>query len=181
MLVIPAIDLKNGNVVRLYKGNYNKETIYSKEPKKLVKEFEQMGAKYLHIVDLDGAKKGKCINFNTIKSIREVTNIPIEVGGGIRNSKTVNIYLEKLGIERVILGTSAINNPKFLIDMLTKYGAEKIIVSVDVINEFVSISGWLKTSKIEYIKFIKELEQIGVKYIIVTDISKDGTLLRTKL
>lgn len=180
MLLIPAIDLKDGEAVRLYKGDYNQKTVYSKEPEKLAKQFEKMGAKLLHIVDLDGAKDGKCVNFDVIKKIRKNVSIPIELGGGIRNKETVQLYLDKIGIDRVILGTSAINNPTFLKEMLELYGPEKIVVGVDSKDGYVSASGWLKTSSIKYIDFIKQLEKIGVKYIVATDISKDGTLLRTK-
>ena len=181
MLILPAIDLKNGEAVRLYKGNYEEKTVYSTKPEELAKEFEKMGAKYLHVVDLDGAKDGECINLETIKKIRNNISIPIELGGGISNEQTVELYLEKIGINRIILGTSAIDNPEFLTKMIIKYGAEKIVVGVDVKNEFVSVSGWKKVSNVNYLDFIKELEKIGVKYIVVTDISKDGTLMRTKL
>jgi len=176
VLVIPAIDLKDGEAVRLYKGDYNQKTVYSKEPSKLAKQFQDMGAEYLHIVDLDGAKDGKCTNYSAIKAIRESISIPIEVGGGIRDRTTVKVYLEDLKIDRVILGTVALNNPKFLKEMLQIYGPEKIVVGVDVKDGFVSVSGWLETSEIEYIEFIKSIEQIGIRYIVATDISKDGTL-----
>ena len=179
MLLIPAIDLKDGEAVRLYKGDYSKRTIYSKEPEKLALEFEKMGAKYIHIVDLDGAKDGKCTNLEMIKKIRKLISIPIELGGGIRNEQTVSLYLDEIGINRVILGTVAINNPNFLKEMLNRYGPERTVVGVDVKDNFVSISGWLETSKINYIDFIKKLEKLGVKYIVTTDISKDGTLERT--
>lgn len=181
MLVLPAIDLKDGEAVRLFKGNYEEKTVYSSEPEKLALEFEKLGAKFLHIVDLDGAKDGKCINLETIKKIRNNISIPIELGGGIRDEETVDLYLNDIGINRVILGTSAINKRDFLIKMINKHGPEKIVVGVDVRDEFVSVSGWLKTSNINYIDFIKELENIGVKYIVATDISKDGTLMRSKL
>ena len=177
MLVIPAIDLKDGEAVRLYKGDYNQKTVYSKEPEKIAKQFQEMGAKYLHIVDLDGAKEGKCVNYNVIKSIRETVSIPIEIGGGIRDEETVSVYLDELGVDRVILGTAAVENPEFLKKMLEQYGAERIVVGVDVRDGFVSVAGWLETSKLEYIGWIQNLEKIGVKYIIVTDISKDGTLM----
>ena len=180
MLVIPAIDIKDGQAVRLYKGDYSKRTVYSKEPEILAKKFEEMGAKYLHIVDLDGAKDGKCVNLETIKRIRKNVNIPIELGGGIRTQETVSLYLDEIGINRVILGTSAINNPEFLKKMIKKYGPEKIVVGVDIKEEFVSISGWTETSKVNYIDFIRKLEVVGVKYIVATDISKDGTLSRTE-
>lgn len=180
MLVIPAIDLKDGEAVRLYKGDYNKKTVYSKTPTELAKKFENMGARFLHIVDLDGAKDGACKNLETIKNIRETISIPIELGGGIRDLNTVKMYLEEIGINRIILGTAAIKNKNFLEEVLKIYGPEKIVVGVDVKNGFVSVDGWLNTSEVQYINFIKELEKIGVKYIVATDISKDGTLSRTE-
>lgn len=176
MLVIPAIDLKDGQAVRLYKGDYNQKTVYSNNPEELAKEFETMGAKWLHVVDLDGAKDGKCINLETIRKIKQTTNMSLELGGGIRNMETVALYLDEVGIDRVILGTAAINDPQFLKEAISKYGAKKIVVGVDIKNGYVSTSGWLKTSDVPYLDFIKELEKIGVEYIVVTDISKDGTL-----
>ena len=176
MLVIPAIDLKDGQAVRLYKGDYNQKTVYSNNPEELAKEFETMGAKWLHVVDLDGAKDGKCINLETIRKIKQTTNMAVELGGGIRNMETVALYLDEVGIDRVILGTAAINDAQFLKEAISKYGAKKIVVGVDVKNGYVSTSGWLKTSDVPYLDFIKELEKIGVEYIVVTDISKDGTL-----
>ena len=176
MLVIPAIDLKDGQAVRLYKGDYNQKTVYSNNPEELAKEFETMGAKWLHVVDLDGAKDGKCINLETIRKIKQTTNMSLQLGGGIRNMETVALYLDEVGIDRVILGTAAINDPQFLKEAISKYGAKKIVVGVDVKNGYVSTSGWLKTSDVPYLDFIKELEKIGVEYIVVTDISKDGTL-----
>ena len=176
MLVIPAIDLKDGQAVRLYKGDYNQKTVYSNNPEELAREFETMGAKWLHVVDLDGAKDGKCINLETIKKIKQTTNMAVELGGGIRDMETVALYLDEVGIDRVILGTAALNDSKFLKEAISKYGAKKIVVGVDVKNGYVSTSGWLKTSDVPYLDFIKELEKIGVKYIVVTDISKDGTL-----
>ena len=176
MIIIPAIDLKDGQAVRLYKGDYNQKTVYSNNPEELAKEFETMGAKWLHVVDLDGAKDGKCINLETIRKIKQTTNMSLELGGGIRNMETVALYLDEVGIDRVILGTAAINDPQFLKEAISKYGAKKIVVGVDVKNGYVSTSGWLKTSDVPYLDFIKELEKIGVEYIVVTDISKDGTL-----
>ena len=177
MLIIPAIDLKDGEVVRLYKGDYKQKTIYSKNPEEIAKKFEELGAKCVHIVDLDGAKDGKCLNYETIDKIRKSIKIPIELGGGIRDEKTVELYLDKLKINRIILGTAALNNPDFLQKMLNKYGSEKIMVGVDVKEDgYVMTSGWIEKSKFQYTEFIKKLENIGVKYIVVTDISKDGTL-----
>lgn len=176
MLLIPAIDLKNGEAVRLYKGDYNQKTVYSSSPDEIAKSFEEMGADYLHVVDLDGAKDAKATNLKTIKKIRNSISIPMELGGGIRNMETVDLYLNEVGVNRVILGTAAINDPKFLKAALKKYGPQRIVVGVDIKDGYVSTSGWLETSEVYYIDFLKDLESIGVKIIVCTDISKDGTL-----
>ena len=176
MILIPAIDLKDGQAVRLYKGDYQQKTIYSSSPEDIALNFEKMGEDYLHVVDLDGAKEGITSNLETIKKIRKTVSIPIELGGGIRNIETVNLYLNEIGINRVILGTAAIENPNFLALAIEKYGSDRIVVGVDVKDGYVSTSGWLKTSQVYYLDFLKELEKMGVKYIVCTDISKDGTL-----
>lgn len=176
MLIMPAIDLKDGEVVRLYKGDYNQKKVYSSNPASIAKKFEEIGADLLHLVDLDGAKDGYCKNIDVIKQIRNTISIPIEIGGGIRDEETIKKYLEEIGIDRVILGTKALQDEKFLKDMVDKYGSEKIVVGVDIKEKYVSINGWLENSDIYYIDFIKKIEKIGVKHIVVTDISKDGTL-----
>lgn len=176
MLLIPAIDLKNGEAVRLFKGDYQQKTVYSSTPEMIAKTFEEMGADYLHVVDLDGAKDAKTTNLETIQKIRKSISIPMELGGGIRNMETVDLYLEQVGINRVILGTAAINDPEFLKQALQKYGPERIVVGVDIKDGYVLTSGWLETSEVYYLDFLKELEKIGVKIIVCTDISKDGTL-----
>lgn len=176
MLLIPAIDLKNGEAVRLYKGDYNQKTVYSSTPEDIAKTFEDMGAHYLHVVDLDGAKDGQTTNLETIKKIRKAISIPMELGGGIRNMETVDLYLNEVGIDRVILGTAAIHDPLFLKEALKVYGPKRIVVGVDIKDGYVSTSGWLETSQVYYLDFLKVLEEIGVKTIVCTDISKDGTL-----
>lgn len=176
MLIIPAIDLKDGKAVRLYKGDYNQKTVYSDTPSEVAKQFEAMGAKYLHVVDLDGAKDGACKNLETIQKIKESTTMKVQLGGGIRDEKTVQLYLEEVGIDRVILGTAALKNPVFLKTVLHTYGPERIVVGVDVKDGFVSTAGWLETSDVPYLSFIKTLFDLGIRYIVVTDISKDGTL-----
>ncbi len=176
MLVIPAIDLKDGEAIRLYKGDYNQKTVYSSKPEEIAAKFSEMGADYLHVVDLDGAKDGFGINTEVIKRIKENTDMPIELGGGIRNLETVKMYLEDIKIDRVILGTAALKDRAFLKAALDKYGPERIVVGVDVKNGYVSTQGWLDTSDVFFLDFIKELDQMGVKYIVATDISKDGTL-----
>ena len=176
MLLIPAIDLKNGEAVRLYKGDYNQKTVYSSTPEDIAKAFEAMGAHYLHVVDLDGAKDGQTTNLETIKKIRKAISIPMELGGGIRNMETVDLYLNEVGIDKVILGTAAIHDPLFLKEALKVYGPKRIVVGVDIKDGYVSTSGWLETSQVYYLDFLKVLEEIGVKTIVCTDISKDGTL-----
>jgi len=176
MIIIPAIDLLNGEGVRLFKGDYQQKTVYSNAPYKLAQEFENLGAKYLHVVDLDGAKGGNTANIETIRQIRQNIKIPMQLGGGIRNAETVKLYLEDIGINRVILGTIAVTNPTFVDEMITKYGAEKIVVGVDAKDEQVATSGWLENGGIHYIDYIHRLKSQGVKYIVATDIGRDGTL-----
>lgn len=176
MLLIPAIDLKNGEAVRLFKGDYNQKTVYSSSPEMIAKVFEEAGADYLHVVDLDGAKDAYASNLETIKKIRKSISIPMELGGGIRNMETVRLYLDDIGIDRVILGTAAINDPDFLKEAIKEYGPEKIVVGVDIKDGYVLTSGWLETSHVYYLDFLKYLESAGVKIIVCTDISKDGTL-----
>lgn len=174
--IIPAIDLQNGQAVRLYKGDYDQKTIYSDRPEILAQDFEKMGAEYLHLVDLDGAKDGTTTNLATIRKIKEVTSLKLEVGGGIRTLDTVSLYLDDVKIDRVILGTAALENPEFLKAALAQYGADKIVVGVDIKNGFVSTAGWLETSTTPYLDFLKQLEKLGITTTIITDISKDGTL-----
>jgi phosphoribosylformimino-5-aminoimidazole carboxamide ribotide isomerase len=175
-MIIPAIDLQNGEAVRLYKGDYAQKTVYSKNPVELAKEFERIGARYLHVVDLDGAKSGFASNVDTIRKIREHVGIPIQVGGGLRSGEAVSLYLDELKIDRVGLGTAAVNNPEFLRAMLGKYGAMKIVVGVDVRNGRVQTGGWLEDSGVDYLDFIERLKEMGALFAVVTDISKDGTL-----
>ncbi|WP_297518855.1 1-(5-phosphoribosyl)-5-[(5-phosphoribosylamino)methylideneamino]imidazole-4-carboxamide isomerase [uncultured Clostridium sp.] len=174
MIIIPAIDIINGNAVRLYKGDYAKEELISTDVISLAKEFENKGAKYLHLVDLDGAKVGKMVNYDLISKIVKSINIPVELGGGIRNMSMIDDLI-KLGISRVILGTAAIKDKELLKSAVIKY-KEKIAVGVDCKDGFVCTHGWIEKSDITYINFCKELENIGVRNIILTDISKDGTL-----
>lgn len=176
MVIIPAIDLQNGEAVRLFKGDYTKKTVYSDNPVMLAQEFEKMGAHYLHIVDLDGAKSGGTVNIRTIRAIRENVKIPIQVGGGIRNAETAALYLEEIQVNRIILGTAAVSNPDFVKEMIAKYGPERIVAGVDVRDGKVQADGWLSDSGVDYLTFIGQLSQAGVKYVVATDIAKDGTL-----
>jgi phosphoribosylformimino-5-aminoimidazole carboxamide ribotide isomerase len=176
MLIIPAIDLQNGQAVRLVQGDYGKKTVYNPDPAKVAADFQEMGAKFLHVVDLDGAKDGNNANLETIRKIRAAISIPMQLGGGIRDEKVVDMYLNEIGINRVILGTVAVSKPEFVKEMLAKHGAEKIVVGVDVRNETVATAGWLNDSCVNYLEFIETLKSFGVKYLVVTDISRDGTL-----
>jgi len=183
MIIIPAIDLQGGQAVRLVQGDYGKKTVYSQNPVQVALGFEAMGAKYLHVVDLDGAKTGNTANIKTIRDIRAGISIPMQLGGGIRSAETVDMYLNDIGINRVILGTVAVSNPDFVREMVTQHSQERIVVGVDVRfsadnpnQGFVSTAGWLTDSKVDYLEFIEDLKSLGVKYIVVTDISRDGTL-----
>lgn len=174
MIILPAIDLKDGKCVRLYKGEFDKVEVVGNDPLKTAKSFKSAGAEIIHIVDLDGALNGKMVNLQKILEIVNEVDIKVEVGGGIRNIETVDLLLSK-GVHRVILGSAALNNRAFLIKAVKKYG-DKIAVGIDAKNEKVAVDGWTKSSGIHYIEFAKDIEKIGVKTIIFTDISKDGTL-----
>lgn len=174
MIIFPAIDLLNGKCVRLIQGDYNQERIYSDSPVEMAKEWEQKGAEYIHIVDLDGAKTGDSTNKEIIKEIANTVNIPIQVGGGIRNMEIIDYFLSN-GVARVIIGTAAITNKDFLKEAVDKYG-EQIAVSLDARNGYIATDGWTDTSDVSALDLLKELEQIGVKTIVYTDIAKDGML-----
>ena len=177
MNIIPAIDLLGGKAVRLLKGDYNKVTVYSDDPAAVAESFERAGAKYLHVVDLDGAKDGTTANFETIKKITERTSLSVEVGGGIRTLERVKQYID-IGVDRVIIGTAAVTDPEFLSEAVRLYG-ERIVVGVDIKDGFVAIKGWLEVSALSCKEFCKKLEDLGVKTIICTDISKDGMMSGT--
>ena len=177
MNIFPAIDLYNGKAVRLLKGDYNQMTIYSDKPWEFAKDFEKNGASFLHLVDLEGAKDGTTPNIDVVERIVKETNLFTEIGGGIRSMETIDRYIE-IGVDRVILGTSAVENPQFLKDALSKYG-DKIAVGVDIKDGYVAIKGWLEKSKYTCFEFCSMLEKIGVKTLICTDISKDGAMMGT--
>lgn len=174
MLILPAIDIIDGKPVRLYKGDYSKKETVGEDILDIAIRFQEEGAEQLHLVDLDGAKMGKRCNSEIIVKVAKALEIPVEVGGGIRSMKEVEFYLNN-GISRVILGTAAIEDEKFLKEAVNKYG-EKIAVGLDCKDGYAYGRGWLEGSEKEYIDFAKYLESIGVKTIIFTDISKDGTM-----
>jgi len=173
MLIIPAIDIKDGKCVRLTRGEYTEQKVYFNNPLVPALKWKSDGASLLHIVDLDGAKEGKMKNFGIIKKIKEKTGIAIEVGGGIRDIKTINDLID-IGIERVIIGTVAIENKDFLRNIVevSKY----IVVSIDIKNEKLRTQGWIKETDIKWNEFLNKLQDYGFYKIIVTDISRDGTL-----
>jgi len=177
MNVIPAIDLIGGAAVRLKKGDYAQMTTYDNSPVEVAKRFEADGAKFLHIVDLDGAKDGTLANFKTIENIISATSLSVEVGGGIRNIERVKSYLD-IGVDRAIIGTAAITDPEFLENAVSTFG-DKISVGVDVKDGFVAIKGWLEISSIECHAFCRKLDKMGVANVICTDISKDGMMSGT--
>ena len=174
MELFPAIDLIGGCAVRLVKGDYAQKTVYSDNPAEVAKSFAAAGAKYLHVVDLEGAKDGGTPNLETIKNIVENGGLLVEVGGGIRSEEVIKKYLDA-GVFRVILGTAAVQNPAFLEEMVQKYG-EKIAVGVDIKDGMVAIKGWTEVSAESCFDFCEKLQKMGVKTIICTDISKDGML-----
>ena len=174
MIIIPAIDIIDGKPVRLYQGDYNKKEVVGQDVLKIAKNFEIAGAEYIHLVDLEGAKKGKLINNKIIIEVAKSVNLPIEVGGGIRTYENIKCLIDN-GISRVILGTVAIENLDFVKRALDKFG-DKISIGVDCKNGYLCGRGWLKESKFNYIDFSKEMEKMGVDNIILTDISRDGTL-----
>ena len=177
MKIFPAIDLYGGKAVRLYKGEYDRMTVYSDNPLEVARSFEQAGAGYIHMVDLEGAKDGATPNLETVCKIAKETSLFTEIGGGIRNIETVDLYLKK-GIDRVILGTAAVENEEFLKVAVAEYG-EKIAVGADIKNGFVAVKGWTESSAYNCFDFCRKMEDIGVKTVICTDISKDGAMQGT--
>lgn len=174
MIILPAIDIIDGKPVRLYQGDYEKKEIVADDIFETAKSFENMGAEYIHLVDLDGAKSGTNENHELVIKIAKILNIPVELGGGIRSFETIKYLLDN-GVSRVILGTIAIEDEELLKKAVSVYN-EKIAVGIDCKDGKVYGRGWLEGSNLDYIEFAKKMESIGVKNIIVTDISKDGTL-----
>lgn len=174
MIIIPAIDIIGGKAVRLYQGDYDKKEFVGSNIFDIAKKFEEDGAKYIHLVDLDGAKSGRIINKKTIIKIAKELKIPIEVGGGIRNYNDIEELINH-GVSRIILGTVALEDEKFVSEAIKKFGS-KIAVGVDCKNGYICTNGWFKESNVKYIDFSKRMKKIGVENIILTDISKDGTL-----
>lgn len=174
MVILPAIDIKDGECVRLVKGDYATAHKVAEDAVKTAHAFHTAGAKWIHMVDLDGAKDAEPVNSDVFFRVMKDSGLKVELGGGIRTIKTVEYYLE-YGISRVILGSAALSRPTFVTEAVNKYG-ERIAVGIDALNGNVAAEGWTKTSSVNYLEFAKKMEQTGVKYIIFTDISRDGTL-----
>ena len=177
MEIYPAIDLFEGKAVRLVKGDYAQMTVYSDNPLQVAKDFENKGAKFVHLVDLEGAKNGNTPNIEVVESIAKNTNLLVEIGGGIRSMETVEKYLSH-GVSRVILGTSAVTDPTFLSQAIKKYG-DKIAVGIDVKDGYVAIKGWLEKSQYTCEEFFEKMQKLGVNRVICTDVSKDGAMQGT--
>lgn len=175
MIIFPAIDIKDKKCVRLTQGDFDKVNVYGEDPSIMAKKWADYGAEFIHVVNLNGSRDEIGINDETLSKVAKSVDVPIQVGGGIRDEKRVKELLD-LGINRVIVGTMAIENKELLKELIEKYKAEKIVVSIDAKNGKVATHGWEKVSDIDSVDLCKELEQIGVKTIVYTDISKDGML-----
>ena len=179
MNIFPAIDLYGGKAVRLYKGRYEDMTVYSDNPPEIAKKFEKSGAKYIHVVDLEGAKDGTTPNIEVVRKIKESTSLFLEIGGGIRSREVLSKYFE-IGVDRAILGTAAVTDEEFLVSSVKEWG-EKIAVGADVSDGYIAIKGWTEKSGYTLDDFLSKMQKIGVKTVICTDISKDGAMRGTNL
>lgn len=173
--LIPAIDIIDGKCVRLTKGDYNNKTIYNNNPVEVAKEFEALGFKRLHVVDLDGAKSKHIVNAQVLKDITTATSLTVDFGGGIKSDEDIETALAN-GAEMVTIGSIAVTNPDLCQKWIEQYGAERIILGADVRDRKISINGWMDNSEEELITFLKKYIDMGVRNILCTDISKDGTL-----
>ena len=174
MIILPAIDLKDGTCVRLKKGDYATASQVADSPYEAALGFAKAGAEWMHMVDLDGAKDAKLINADLIADVAKASGLKVEVGGGIRNMQAVEYYLSR-GINRVILGSAAVKNPQLVVDAVKAFG-DKIVVGIDAKNGMVQAEGWLDDSEIHYIELAKRMEDVGVQTIVFTDIDRDGML-----
>lgn len=179
MILFPAIDIVGGKAVRLYKGDYEQMTVYSEDPASVALDFKACGAGHIHIVDLEGARDGGTPNLDTVLKIKKQSGLFCEVGGGIRSMEVVDRYLGA-GIDRVILGTAAIKDESFLKEAIKKYG-NRIAVGADIREGFIAVKGWLERSQVTADEFFENMQKIGVKTIICTDINRDGAMAGTNL
>jgi len=175
MRIIPAIDIIDGKCVRLTKGDYNTKKIYNENPLEVAKEFEASGIQYLHVVDLDGAKSKHIVNYNILEQIASKTNLKVDFGGGLKSDKDLKIAFES-GASQITGGSIAANNPTQFLNWLTRYGSDKVILGADCLNRKIATNGWLESSELDVLDFIKNYEAKGIINVICTDISKDGML-----
>lgn len=179
MIIFPAIDLYEGKAVRLLKGDYRNMTVYSDDPLAVARDFERQGATHVHLVDLEGARDGTTPNSGLVARIAQQTALFTEIGGGIRTMETVERYFS-LGVDRVILGTAAVDDPAFLQTAVTRYG-DRIAVGADVQDGCIAVKGWLERSPVTLQAFLQRLQRLGVSHVICTDISRDGAMRGTNL
>lgn len=175
MRIIPAIDIIDGKCVRLSKGDYDTKKIYNENPLEVAKSFEAHGIQYLHLVDLDGAKSSRIVNYKVLEQIASKTSLKIDFGGGLKSDTDLKIAFES-GANQITGGSIAIKQPEVFKSWIQQYGTDKIILGADAMNEKIAISGWLEESKEEVIPFIQNYQKEGIQYVICTDISKDGML-----
>ena len=175
MRIIPAIDIIDGKCVRLTQGDYAQKKVYNENPVDVAREFEDAGLKYLHLVDLDGAKAGKVSNCKVVESICKNTNLTVDFGGGIKTEEQITQLFDS-GVAQVNLGSIAVKDPKKVTEWINRFGSEKIILSADVKNEMIAISGWQENAAIQITTFLKDYVQNGIEFVTCTDISVDGML-----
>ena len=171
MQILPAIDIKDGQAVRLFKGDFNQQTVVNPDVIEQAKTFKDAGIQFIHVVDLDGALDGRATNRDLIAEVKKVSGLGIEVGGGIRTLEQIRDYLE-VGIDRIIIGSMAVKNPDFVRAALEEFGADKIVVGIDAKAGFVATEGWLETSNVDYITLAKEMEKMGVTLFVYTDVDR---------
>lgn len=174
MVIFPAIDIRGGKCVRLFKGDFARETVFSDRPEEMAAKWEAQGGSFLHLVDLDGALAGNSVNLNVVKNIVAAVHIPVELGGGIRTMENVDEVLA-LGVQRVILGSAAVSNPELVRQACQKYG-DRVVVGIDARDGIVAVEGWGISGGVEAVALAKKMAGVGVRRIIYTDISRDGTL-----
>ena len=179
MQLYPAIDIKNGKCVRLTQGAFDNEKIYADRPEEMARLWKEKGASFLHLVDLDGALKGRSVNEGVIRRIVEETGLPAEIGGGIRTAEAVKNMLD-LGIRRVIIGTKAVERPEFMKELAETFGPDRIVAGVDAKNGMVAVEGWEKISSVSAVDLCLQMKEYGIRHIVYTDISRDGDAFRAK-
>ena len=180
MEIIPAIDLKDGRCVRLFQGDFNQETVFSDDPLAMAQSWQDQGSQRLHVVDLDGAIRGKPVHLEIISSIVKALEIPVQVGGGIRDLGSADAWID-IGVERVVIGTAAVRDPDMVQDVCYKHGSEKIVVSVDAKDGLVALQGWQETSSITVLNLASQVAKLGVVRLLYTDIARDGALTGPEL